>query len=234
MRAIIWSVHDVTPSTLDRTAEIVDLLVASGGRSLAILVVPDGDWTSDHLNTLRSWERAGHILAAHGWSHRALPPRGVYHRLHAALLSRDAAEHLGRPRDEVLDIVRRSQAWFTDAGLQPPRLYVPPAWALGALPLSVFDATSFQWVETLTGIYDTKGGRWHRLPLVGFEADTRVRAWSLRVSNAANLALGATLRRPVRVGLHPDDLTLLLAREVRALVSSPHRPVSLAELAHAR
>jgi len=230
MRSIVWSVHDVTPSTLDRASAIVDLLASSGARSLAILVVPDGEWTVEQIGTLRAWERAGHLLAAHGWSHRALPPRGVYHRLHSAILSRDAAEHLGRPRDDVLEIVRRGQAWFAEAGLQPPRLYVPPAWALGALPLCAFDGTSFRWVETLTGIYDTRARRWHRLPLVGFEADSRARAWALRVSNAANLALGAALRRPVRAGLHPHDLGLRLAREARALVSAPHRPVSMAEL----
>jgi len=230
MRSIIWSVHDVTPSTLDRAAEIVDLLVASGAGPLAVLVVPDGQWTDDQIAPLRRWEHDGHMLAAHGWSHHAEPPRGVYHRLHSALLSRDAAEHLGRSRGDVLDIVRRGEAWFGAAGLQPPRLYVPPAWALGALPLAAFDETSFRWVETLSGIYDTRSRRWHRLPLVGFEADTRFRARSLRMLNAANLALGAALRRPVRAGVHPDDLSLLLAREALGLIRSPHRVVAITEL----
>jgi hypothetical protein len=230
MRSIVWSVHDVTPSTLDRAAEIVDLLVASGAGSLAVLVVPDGEWTDDQIATLRGWEQGGHVLAAHGWSHHAVPPRGLYHRLHSTLLSRDAAEHLGRARESVLDIVRGGQAWFARAGLQPPSLYVPPAWALGALPLSAFDGTPFRWVETLSGIYDTRARRWHHLPLVGFEADTDFRARSLRMLNAANLALGTALRRPVRAGVHPNDLSLLLARETRALIRSRHRAVSLTEL----
>ncbi len=74
--------------------------------------------------------------------------RSAYHRLHAALISRDVAEHLSRPAHELVALVHRCHGWFAAHGLPAPTLYVPPAWALGgtrwldALPRSTaFDAS---------------------------------------------------------------------------------------------
>ncbi len=218
--SIIWSVHDVTPASIGRVDEIIELLSSvAGAQRICILIVPDGSWTDADVATLRGWEGRGYLLGAHGWSHRSLRPRGIYHRLHSLLFSRDVAEHLGRSTAELREIVARGQRWFDDAGLAPPALYVPPAWVLGALPLSAFHDTSMRWIETLTGIYDARRRRFHRLPLVGFEADTWLRAASLRCSNAINLALASTLRRPLRVAVHPDDLDLLLARDLRSMIA---------------
>lgn len=191
-------------------------------RRISILIVPEGRWADGDLACLRSWEQSGHLLGAHGWSHRSGPPRGAYHRLHSALFSRDVAEHLGRPAAEIGDLVERGQRWFESVGLQAPELYVPPAWALGALPLSAFHGTPVRWVETLTGVYDVRRRQFHRVPLAGFEADTRLRASLLRLSNAVNRALASTFSRPLRVAVHPNDLRLLLAPELRALIGSEH------------
>ena len=228
---IIWSLHDISPGTIDRAASIVDVMVEAGVRDLAILIVPSGVWTDGQIDTLRTWERAGHMLGAHGWTHRGIAPRGIYHRLHSALLSRDVAEHLGRTASEVREIVARGEQWFADVGLAPPRLYVPPAWALGAMPLAAFGGTSFRWVETLSGIYDVSAARFRRLPLVGFEADTGFRAASLRVSNAANHALARASGRPLRVGVHPHDFDLLLAADLRRLLAGARASYSLHQLA---
>jgi uncharacterized protein len=217
---LLWSLHDVAPASFDRAERIVDALTAAGVRQIAILIIPSGTWSGDQLDSLRSWERDGHVLGAHGWTHRSLPPRGVYHRLHSALFSRDVAEHLSRPAADVRKIVAQGERWFGEAGLTPPRLYVPPAWAMGAMPLAAFHGTSFRWIETLTGIYDATNGRHRRLPLVGFEADTRFRAASLRVSNAANTALASAVRRPLRVAVHPNDFELLLSGDLRRLLAS--------------
>jgi predicted deacetylase len=227
---IIWSLHDVSPATIDRATSIVDVMVEAGVRDLAILIVPSGVWTDGQLETLRTWERAGHVLGAHGWTHRGIAPRGIYHRLHSALFSRDVAEHLGRSADEVREIVARGVQWFADAGLVPPRLYVPPAWALGAMPLPEFAGTSFRWVETLSGIYDVSAAHFRRLPLVGFEADTGFRAASLRVSNASNYALVRATRRSLRAAVHPHDFELRLAGDLRRLLASGRASFALEQL----
>ena len=217
---LIWSLHDVSPPSFVRAVRIVDLLASAGVTELAILIIPSGVWSSKQIETLRAWEREGRVLGAHGWTHRSVLPRGVHHRMHSMLFSRDVAEHLGRSVAEVRDIVRRGEQWFGEVGLGAPQLYVPPAWAMGAMPLSAFEGTPFRWVETLTGIYDVRAGRMRRLPLVGFEADTRMRAMSLRAANAANAALAAATRRPLRVAVHPNDLELLLSGDLRRLIGA--------------
>ena len=197
---------------------------------LCILIIPSGEWAPDQLATLRQWQHDGHTLAGHGWSHRSPAPRTIYHRLHSALFSRDAAEHLGRTPAELREVIELGARWFAAAGLAPPALYVPPAWALGDLPLRSFGETTYRWVETLTGIYAVGAHRFIRLPLVGFEADTRFRALALRATNGLNRLLAGVTGRPLRVAVHPHDFELLLAGDLARIVDGPHRAVSLATL----
>jgi len=219
---VLWSVHDVAPRTLDRCQTLIDLLRAGGVSEIAILVVPAGTWSEGQLATLQRWEHEGHLLGLHGWEHRAIAPRSIYHRLHSALFSRDVAEHLGRPHAELLDLLQRGLEWFKDAGLAPPRLYVPPAWALGAMTTDDVRDTPVRWVETLTGIYDAETRRHRRLPLAGFEADTSFRARFLRLSNRANALAALATRRPLRAAIHPNDLELALSSDLRRLIDAGH------------
>ena len=77
---IIWSLHDVSPETFARARSIVGTMADAGVRDLAILIVPSATWTDDQLETLRTWDRSGYVLGAHGWTHRAVPPRDLPRR----------------------------------------------------------------------------------------------------------------------------------------------------------
>lgn len=226
----IWSIHDVTPASFERVARLVRRLSDADIHPLTILIIPAGHWTDAQIETLRAWEVDGHLLAAHGWSHRSRTPRTAYHRLHSCLFSRDVAEHLGSTRAECVEIISRGSQWFTHLGLAPPSMYVPPAWALGPISLDAFDETAYRWVETLTGIYSVRTKRFVRLPLVGFEADTAPRACALRALNLVNTGLAAVTRRPLRIAIHPDDFGLRLADDLAARIAGPHRVVHPREL----
>ena len=220
-----WSVHDVSPATIDRAAGLVERLERAGIAPLTMLVVPAGDWPEAAVEQLRAWAATGHLLAAHGWTHQAAARRTLGHRIHGFLLSRDAAEHLSRSEEEVESIVERSASWFTANGLPAPRLYAPPAWARGALPDREFHDLGFDLIETLTGITETATGKRRLLPLAGFEADTRFRAISVRVLNAGNLALARLSKRPIRIAVHPDDDRLLLSRQLDAWMTKRWKPL---------
>lgn len=213
--AALVSIHDVMPHTLDDVQDLLALCAAEHVPPPALLVVPGLDWPETGLEKLRAWERAGSELIAHGWEHRTTPKR-VFHRLHAALFSRSAAEHLDLSKDEVLTLMTRARAWFAAHGLEPPQTYIPPAWALG-IPVSHLVETTYSRVETLKGIHligprvDTVP-----LPLLGFEADTRLRASFLRRWNALQWRRSCESRKPVRVALHPRDHHLYLRRELLA------------------
>jgi predicted deacetylase len=224
------SIHDVKPSTLERTEELLALCRPAAGSRVTCLVVPGLDWTRPQVARLHSWATEGVELAGHGWLHQGVPPRSLHHRLHSLVLSRDQAEHLSRTREELLGLVRRGAAWFREQGLPEPELYVPPAWALGALSYPDLAGLPYRWYEVLTGFIDGRAGRLHPTPLVGYEADTGFRRRALRLTNRAARRLALATGRPLRIGLHPRDLELLLADDlVRELADPRWRYLTTAE-----
>jgi hypothetical protein len=217
-RAFI-SIHDVMPETLDRVLGLIEVLAGHEISSCDLLVVPGRDWSADQIARLRGLAESGFRLAGHGWSHRIRRRTSVYHRLHSQLLSRDVAEHLSLSPDEIAALVSRCAQWFDEHQLPRSELYVPPAWALGRIPSSRLAATGFRLFETVTGVLDAASGHHRMLPLVGFEADTALRAITLRSLNRLNIALARATGRPLRVGLHPHDLELKLHRAIPPLLA---------------
>lgn len=212
------SVHDVMPSTLCDVAGILALLESHGIQPAPLLVVPGLGWTADRVATLRRWQDAGHELVGHGWMHHVDTIRGVRHGLHSLMFSRDVAEHLALDAAGIVGLVKRCHAWFAANGLTAPRRYVPPAWALGTIPRTALADLPFRTYEVLSGDIDARTGRLRRSALVGFEADTWVRARALRAWNRLNCVLARRSGVPLRIAIHPRDLTLKLCRDLRSLI----------------
>ena len=215
------SIHDVMPHTMDRVEQILAFCARQGIPPVTLLVVPGCDWQPAHLDRLHRLAEQGHELAAHGWHHRIAGFGGLYHRIHSALISRQVAEHLALAPDGVAELMQRSHRWFPAHGLPAPTLYVPPAWALGRLPQGGLAALPYSHIETLRGLLAVDGGRLHRLPLMGFEADTRWRAIALRAWNGRQKARARRQSRPLRIGIHPYDFDLQLADDLRSLLGEP-------------
>jgi len=222
-RALV-SIHDVMPATLGRVLGILAFLDEAGVPPPTLLVVPGKEWTPEGLRVLRGLTEKGHPLAGHGWCHKSIPSsRSLYHRLHGLLISRNEAEHLSRPPEELADLVRRCFDWFPSVGLPAPELYVPPTWALGALRRSDLKSLPFRWYEILRGFIEGGTGRVRWLPLAGFEADTNFRKVSVRLWNGFNIGLAKRVRGPLRISIHPDDLDLFLRADLKKVVQRPWR-----------
>lgn len=221
LRPTHLSIHDVTPSSLEGVRRLVALCRGRAGPRITLLVVPGLEWSPGQVDQLRAWSREGLELAGHGWVHRG-PPGSLYHRLHGLLLSRDQAEHLSRPREELVAMVDRGFAWFRDRALPEPDLYVPPAWALGSLTREDLARLPYRWYEILRGFLD-RAGRLHATPLAGYEADTGFRRRALRVTNGLARGVARLTDRPLRIGLHPRDLELLLGGDLRRDLADPDR-----------
>lgn len=213
------SVHDVMPETLSRVPELLRWLDDARLGPATLLVVPGRAWRPRDLAVLKRLVADGHRLAGHGFTHRVTGYRNLAHRLHGLLISRRAAEHLAHDEDGIRRLIGDCRAWFEEHSLPAPALYVPPAWAMGSIPRARLRELGFRYYEYLTGVYDARTDAWHRLPVLGFEADTAVRAVSLRVSNAANRRL-ARRRGVARLALHPYDLELRLAGDLRRCLSN--------------
>lgn len=220
------SIHDVMPETLGHCRRLLAALDDAGVDTLTLLVVPGRQWSGEDLRSLRRWQNQGIHLAGHGWRHRAQPPRTLHHRLHSALLSRLAAEHLSLGAAEIAQLIRDCFAWFEDNDLAPPALYVPPAWALGPLPKSFLLELPFRFVELLDGVLDSKAGRYRRLPVTGYEADTAWRAFSLGLWNRVNAWSARVSHKPLRIGIHPFDAELRLKRQMQYRIESCQRFIS--------
>lgn len=218
MRALI-SIHDVMPETLPQVERLVSGLREHGHRAVTLLVVPGRDWDRAGLDTLAGWQREGLELAAHGWHHEARTIRGPFHLLHAAVMSRRSAEHLALEPDAIAALMRRAGEWFAEQGLDPPDSYVPPAWALGRIGRPALRRLPYRQVEVTRGLIDLRSGRLWPLPLVGFQADTALRERFLRGWNRRQRRRAQRRRVPLRIGIHPGDLGLRLAGDLRALLA---------------
>lgn len=212
MQALV-SIHDLMPETFGRVKKMLAEIPRNARRHLVVLVVPGRDWKPGQIDQLREWQDNGLLLAAHGWDHQVKRIEGWYHHLHSRFVSRNVAEHLSLSQQEISILLQRSFDWFRRHNLAAPDLYVPPAWAMGRVNKHILRDSPFRYFETTWGLYDCDNDQFKWLPLLGFEADTAFRKWSLRGWNLANRL--AAQRRPVRIALHPFDLEYYLQADVR-------------------
>ena len=231
-RPAIVSLHDVMPDTLDEVAWWLNNWLADiDPADLTLLVVPGLDWQPQQLAQLRQWQQQGYELAGHGWLHQVRRISTLYHRLHSTLVSRQAAEHLSLSEAELIELLQRNYQWFTDNDFQSPELYVPPAWALGKLPAAARRHLPFHYLESTAGFHDLHAGRFHALPLAGFEADARWRVPSLRLWNGLNRRL-ATSQRALRLSIHPHDHRYYLASSLQRWLSDGIEAVNYRQVLH--
>lgn len=225
-RKLLISIHDVTPATLGQTESILERLAHQGLLPATLLLVPNRDWESRHIEKLNEWLLHGRVhLAGHGWNHHTDRISGLKHWLHSQFISQNVAEHLAVDRWGRLEIIQRCYRWFEDHSLPIPCLYVPPAWALGSLPRDAHQSIPFALIETLTGVYNLRRNEFIRSPMSGFEAHNVVQSIGCRVWNGIN-NLVASKELPLRVAIHPGDFQLRLRNQLSALLAEGGTAVS--------
>ena len=229
MRQLVLSIHDVMPATLERTQGIMKRLVDRELTPVTLLVVPGTGWRPDTIAVLRELVAAGAVLAGHGWVHRVDRIRGLRHRVHSALISRNVAEHLALDVPGRVELMRRCFHWFDEQALPTPELYVPPAWAMGPMPRKELRKLPYRQYETLAGVFNVDEMQFRRTAMVGFEADTAFRAASCRLWNALNRRVAGE-HRPLRVAIHPDDFELRLGADLERLLDAGGTALGYREL----
>jgi predicted deacetylase len=214
------SIHDVMPSTLPDVFSTIAFLESRRIAPMVLLVVPGKAWNAEQIGELKKLQQKGYLLGGHGWAHRVERIKGVHHTLHACLFSRNVAEHLALDRHGIAVLIRHCYDWFGEMGLDPPALYVPPAWAMGSIFRSQLRTLPFRYFEYFSGVYDGKSERFCRLPLVGYEADRPWRVAPLLLWNEINLAL-ARHTGLLRIAIHPHDLHMRLSNQLIKLLGLP-------------
>lgn len=224
------SIHDVMPDTLDRVAGILERLERHRLHPVTLLVVPGLEWRRDQVDRLRAWADAGHDLAAHGWMHHVDAISGIQHRLHATFISRDVAEHMALKSSQIVDLVERSVGWFPGQQLPSPRLYVPPAWAVGPLNRADRRTLACDFLEVTNGFWHIPENRFAGVPMIGYEADTPFRRRAVGIWNRVQRSMATAANRPLRLSIHPNDFDLLLAADLEHLIQSPLTCLSVSDI----
>ena len=219
MKALV-SIHDVMPETFNKVLQIIKWLKEKGVPPCALLVVPGKNWNEDMISQLRALTREGYPLVAHGWFHKTKPKR-LFHKLHSLILSRDVAEHLDLDSSGIIELMNRAHNWFPENNLRSPKLYVPPAWALGFLNQSALSETPYEMVEITRGVLNLKGEQSPKLitlPVTGYEADNATRTLFLRIWNQLQEKHARFHKTPLRISIHPNDLNLNIADQLEAQI----------------
>lgn len=207
------------PETWSEIGDILQWLKARHVPPVSLLIVPGREWKPCHLKQIKDWSEEGHPLIAHGWFHHVEEIRGLRHRLHSALISRNVAEHLALSSTGILDLLKRAKEWFEQNDLPSPKFYVPPGWALGPIKNEHLAQAPYDLIETTRGLIDPSTGERENLPLTGFEADTWLRETALRCWNARAVTKARRQRTPLRLSLHPFDLKLRLRDQLEEIVA---------------
>ena len=231
MKQSILSIHDVMPHTFKRIKQCLDELTQQSvpNDKIYLLVVPGLQWKPEQIEQLKQWQSDGYQLAGHGWLHHFHKKASVYHHLHSFFISRNVAEHLSLSTSEIQDLIEDNYNWFLEHNFTPPKLYVPPAWAMGNIKLTQLSHLPFEFYELSSGIYDAKNKQFHTLPLTGYEADQLWRVPILKIWNGLNMTW-LSKNRPVRISIHPYDFSYRLAKSIRKHLASSNQYLDISML----
>ena len=208
--ALLVSIHDVSPSTLETSRRVVRMVVARGVPlgALTVLVIPqheDGPTLETDAPTCR-WLHdladAGASLCLHGLTHRmAGVARGPWQWLWAHGFARGQGElYLGDGADcqARLDVAR---AILQRCGLADRvHGFVPPAWLLSPAAAEAVSRAGFAYLEELGGI--RVGAALHARRLIGFGSLNAVES---RVTAAHAWLQSHRPPADTRLAIHPAD-----------------------------
>ena len=236
--ALLVSVHDVSPLTLEASQRAVALLESEGvpARALTLLVIPRHEDRAplDRHGPTRDWLRmladSGASLAMHGLTHRmAGRVRNPWRWALARGFARGQGEFLLSDRDDFMLRLDASRAIFRRAGLDEALSgFVPPAWLLSKAAMLEVRQSGFAYYERFSGIVCRDVVQARRL--IGFGSLTAVEA---RATGAYGRLQAARPPADTRLAIHPADLarpaTIAAIRTVLSRLRNRLRPLNYAD-----
>jgi predicted deacetylase len=225
-RALVVSLHDVSPLTHRASDAILGELAEIGIDRASLLVIPDHHRRAHFLKDVGfcRWlaDKAveGHEIVTHGYHHRRTrrAHETVFQRLTTRIYTADEGEFYDLDRESARTLVTRGNEELRSVGFDP-RGFIAPAWLLGPEAKLALCDLDVEYTTTLGGLEDLDTGRaWKSQSLV----------WSVRSAwrRAASLAWNATLFQRLRenpllrISIHPVDLQhVAIWKQIRTLVA---------------
>ena len=221
MKKSIISIHDIMPHTLENIKKIILMLDKLKCSPPTLLVVPGKKWSRNEINFLKNLQKDGYEIAGHGWHHETKDIKTIYHKIHSTLISRNVAEHLSLNNNEIINLMKNCSNWFIENNFEKPITYIPPAWALGNISQKDISESSYNIIETLSGIYID--GKFKRMPLVGYETDNFFRVVCVTIINLFSENISFLMDKPLRISIHPFDLSYLLSKNLKRILQSERK-----------
>ena len=211
-RALVASIHDVSPATRAATDRILEELRAIGCEKTSLLVVPDHhrrgriSADADFGEWLRERVGEGHEAVLHGYYHlrEAKGGEGFWDKLVTRSYTAGEGEFYDLEKEAAARRLAEGLGEFATLGLRPEG-FIAPAWLLGAEAEEAVREAGFGYTTRIATVEDfSESGRVHR---------SRSLVWSVRAGwrRACSLAWNSALfsrskNSPLlRIGIHPPD-----------------------------
>ena len=225
-RALVVSLHDVSPQTRAECAEILAELAGLGVEKCSLLVIPDhhrrGHFLADAecAAWLRAQAAAGHELVMHGYHHQRARRAGesMGAKLTTRIYTADEGEFFDLDRAAARALVEKARADFRQLGVEPAG-FIAPAWLLSAEAEAALRELGCEYTTRLGSVVDLQGGR--VFPSQSLVWSVRS-AWRRQISRAWNALLFQRLvTNPLmRLSIHPVDLRhAQIWRQIRLLIT---------------
>lgn len=211
-RALVVSIHDVSPLTLRSTEKILNALEQLGVNCCSLLVVPDhhhrGHFLSDR--TFCEWlvaqNGAGHEIVMHGYYHQR--EQKAAESLRQKLITRSYTAGEGEFYDieesKASALVMKAQEEFGMLGFHPTG-FIAPAWLLSSEGESALKKAGIRYTTRLKTVLNLTTGAEYRSMSLVYSVRT---AWRRVVSLMWNATLYRRLKSNplLRISIHPPDL----------------------------
>ncbi|HEV2096282.1 MAG TPA: polysaccharide deacetylase family protein [Chthoniobacterales bacterium] len=210
--ALVVSLHDVAPATVEASRKMLSTLSRLGVRVTSLLVVPDyhrqGRSVEDpaFVAWLRAMQADGHEVVIHGYFH--MRPRQGDENWRAKFITRfytqDEGEFHDLSYEEAFARITRARDEFAEARV-PTHGFIAPAWLLSAAGEKAARAAGMQYTTRLASVRDLVTGRETRARSLVYSARN---AWRRNLSLCWNKTLCTALGAAplVRLSIHPCDI----------------------------
>jgi predicted deacetylase len=225
-RALVVSLHDVSPRTFADCRRIVAELKALGVARTSLLVIPDhhhrGQVAEDAAlcTWLRGLEAAGHEVVLHGYHHQRARRSGesLRDRWTTRFYTADEGEFYDLDRHPASALVSRGLAEFRTLGFHPSG-FIAPAWLLGAAAEEAVRELGVDYTTRLGSVTDLRTGAVAAAQSCVWSVRSR---WRRAVSLGWNASLFRRLRANplLRISIHPVDVGhAAIWKQIRGLVT---------------
>ncbi|MFZ4682521.1 MAG: DUF2334 domain-containing protein [Terrimicrobiaceae bacterium] len=206
---LVVSIHDVSPLTQKRVADMLADLADLGVDRTSLLVIPDHHHKAPILEDagfcswLRETADRGHEVVLHGYYHLRPKGGGLRGALTTEVYTAGEGEFYDLSEEEAAARLEKGLREFQTAGFHP-KGFIAPAWLLGEKAEAAVKAAGFDYTTRLKNFKNLK---------TGCVDDSQSLVWSVRAGwrRVASLWWNASLVRRLgdvtllRFGLHPPD-----------------------------